>query len=171
MKILVLGGNSQRHYGWIRQLKGALEPFGHEVVLHDYKHWESGDPMADIEYEIGTVARRMADVTSYMIIAKSIGTVIAALGTARGELSPSRIVMLGTPYEGVAGEIPEFISSLEALPYTMFVQNQYDPYGSADGLHKLLTDHSPVHYELTSVPDNTTHDYLDFTFINQLLTK
>lgn len=79
--------------------------------------------------------------------------------------------MLGTPYEGIAGAIPEFLPSLEILPYTMFVQNQYDPYGSADGLHKLLAAHSPVHYELTSVPDNTTHDYLDFTFINQLLTK
>ena len=43
MKILILGGNSPRHYDWIRELGGYLEATGHQVILYDYQHWSKGD--------------------------------------------------------------------------------------------------------------------------------
>lgn len=171
MKVLILGGNSKRHYAWNRQIRDALEQHGHKVILHDYSHWESDAPIADIESEIAAVEMITKDVQDYAIVAKSIGTVIAALAASRGSLSPSRLLFLGVPYMGIAGEVAEFLPSLTSLPQTVFIQNQQDPYGNAEGLQELLNIHHPKTYELVVVPDNDTHDYIDFGLINQALIK
>lgn len=171
MKVLILGGNSKRHYVWNRQIRDALEQHGHEIILHDYSHWESGVPIADIESEIAAAGIAVKGIQDYAIVAKSIGTVIATLATSRGNLSPSRLVFLGVPYGGIAGEITEFLASLTSLPSTIFVQNQQDPYGTAEGLRELLSIHHPRKCELITVPDNDTHDYIDFNLINQALVK
>lgn len=169
MKALLLGGNSQRHYVWIRQLGAALHTHGHDVVLQDYAHWEIGGPLADLNREIELAAKLMRNDGGYVVIAKGIGTLIAALATFRGLLRPSRIVMLGVPYDGIDGQTPEFSPSLPSLPPTVFIQNEFDPYGSSESLELLLKNFPPAEYEVVTVPENDTHDYLDFELISQYL--
>ena len=35
MKVLILGGNSPRHYDWNRQLGAALAKAGYEPIIYD----------------------------------------------------------------------------------------------------------------------------------------
>lgn len=162
MKVLILGGNSPRHYDWNRQLGAALAKAGYEPIIYDYVHWQTGAPLADIEAELSNLRQLMKEEHSYAIIAKSIGTVIATLATARGILRPSRCILLGVPHTGIAGDTADFLPSLATLPRTLFVQNEHDPYGSAEGLDALLERSCPPAYELAVVFGNTTHDYVDF---------
>ncbi len=162
MKVLILGGNSPRHYDWNRQLAAVLGKAGFEPIIHDYVHWQTGAPLADMEAEIASVSEQLKGERGYAIIAKSIGTVIATLAVARGELHPKKCVLLGVPHTGIAGDTADFLPSLATLPRTLFVQNEHDPYGSAEGLDALLERSCPPAYELAVVFGNTTHDYLDF---------
>ena len=168
MKILILGGNSPRHYDWIRELGGYLEVQGHEVILHDYQHWTTGASAANIDAELMQLADRMADQDDYAVISKSIGTVITALGVARGILRPSRCVLLGVPYNGIAGATRDFDTSLKHLPQTVVIQNEHDPLGASDLVASRL---EAVHNDaitLVSTPGDT-HDYRDFSLITRHL--
>lgn len=169
MNILILGGNSAEHYRWIRNVKAALESDHHTVIVHDYRHWRTNAPQADIAYEIEQVAAKLSDQsTDWTIIAKSVGTIIATLGISQGRFTAASCIFLGTPIHGTMGSTPIFISSLTNLPYTVFVQNEFDPFGSAVCLKHTLEG---VHltYRYIVVPHNTTHSYTDYTLLEGLL--
>lgn len=165
MKIVVLGGNNPRHHDWIRELGTTLQAAGHTVILHDYEHWQTGAPLADIDHEIEHLHTLLKTETDYLLIAKSIGTVIATLGVARNRFAPAKCLLLGVPFTGIAGETPEFLPGLATLPRTLFIQNEFDPYGSAEGLDMLLTRSHPSVFDLVVVENNTTHDYTDFDLL------
>ena len=167
--MLVLGGNNPQHAEWIRELGAVLTHAGHSVVLHDYAHWKSGAALADIEAEIQSIAKKMHKKHGFVVVAKSIGTVIASLAIARGMLKPSSCLLLGVPYSGIAGEIQDFLPSLQRLPKTTFIQNEFDPYGGAEGLDALLEVAHPLSYELEVVFDNYTHDYVDYSLVTHSL--
>ena len=169
MNVLILGGNSPRHYDWIRQLGAYLRAQGYEVRLHDYAHWDTGEPATDIDAELGRLRQELADVTEYVIVAKSIGTVIATIGVARGVLTPARCVLLGVPKDGVAGDTPAFLPSVGDLPPTTVLQNEHDPYGSAVAVEEWLKPHANASLRFVTIPTNTTHDYLDFALITDRL--
>ncbi len=171
MHILLLGGNSPRHYQWIRELETVLVAAGHTVVLHDYAHWATGASLADINAEIERLKGSIDSEGDYVVIAKSIGTVIAALAINQGVLHPQKCLLLGTPITGIAGDTPAFAPSLAALPRTVFVQNEYDPYGSAETLNTFLHTYHPAAYELDVVFDNDTHEYVDFERIKHYFKK
>jgi hypothetical protein len=170
MKILILGGNSKRHYEWIRKLGAHLVAAGHEVILHDYRHWATGDEWADADYELARLAELMDGERDYIIVAKSIGTVITVLGVKQGILHPMRCVLLGIPYNGVVDQVPEFDEDLKLLPSTVVLQHEYDPYGSAEDIakHLELADNPAIN--LAAMPGNT-HDYTDFALIERLLKE
>src|SRR5258706_12101649 len=96
MNALILGGESPRHYDWVRTVAEHLKPAFDKVVYLDYRHWSAGGG-SDIEYETAEVAKLTDDLGEYVIVAKSIGTVIATLGIASGTLKPARCVFLGLP--------------------------------------------------------------------------
>lgn len=169
MNVLILGGNSKRHYEWVRSVGAFLEDTGHTAIIHDYKHWSSGEPIADIEHEISVLADKMSEVEDYAVVAKSIGTIISVLAVARGDLRPTMSVLLGIPYLGIASETPEFELSLPKLPKTIIIQNQNDPYGSADYVHDRLQAVPMQQVNFIALPNNDTHDYLDFDFIERQL--
>lgn len=70
MNILILGGNSPRHYDWIRQLGAYFSAQGHEVRLHDYAHWQTGESVADIDMELGRLKRELTDFKEYVSYTK-----------------------------------------------------------------------------------------------------
>lgn len=168
MTILLLGGNHPNHKAWLRQCAAALEQAGHTVALHDYDHWRTGAPDTDIELELERLRATTRRLTDYTIMAKSVGTVIAARGVAQGILRPTQCLFLGVPLDGVAGQTPGFAAELGMLPSVTIVQNQFDPFGSAEVI-KAFTAQMP-NIRLLSVPDVATHDYHDFGFYASLLT-
>ena len=168
MNILILGGNSARHHQWIRELGTFLAKEGNSVVLHDYRHWATGEKSADVEYEAQQLKGVMSGTADYLVIAKSVGTVIATLAVAKGSIQPVGCIFLGVPYEGIAGATREFDPSLSSLPQTIVLQNEHDPLGSAELVKNRLAHAQNI--TVISIPGDT-HDYLDFSDIASYVQK
>jgi pimeloyl-ACP methyl ester carboxylesterase len=164
MNALILGGMSPRHHEWVRQVAAALKPHFDEVRLHDYRHWGHEKDNMNLEYEIAQVAELVKDFGAYVIVAKSIGTAVAALAIARGLISPKRCVFVGFPLKAVETDMPEVAAALSQLPPTVFLHNQQDPLGSAEAVESYLRAHAPASYEFQIVP-GATHDYVAFDLI------
>lgn len=170
MNIVVLGGNSQRHQQWIRDLGGALEPIANKVIIHDYKSWEDGTD-TDVEYEMSAIAPKIAELDDVVIVAKSIGTIVTTLGIASGAFNSTRCILLGLPLSMVHKYFPDLGESFAQLPNVTLVQNETDPYGSVADVEAFVKANAPKNCTLISIPSNETHDYLDFDQIKSLLVR
>jgi len=170
MNILLLGGNSPRHHGWVRELQAHLQDGGDEVTLHDYRHWETGDENADVPYEIDAVSNLANAQEHYMVIAKSVGTVIATRAIAQGKIHPSACVFLGVPHSSLGKHLPDIRQDLGVLPPTVFAQNSGDPLGSADLVKEYVAQNHPATWEFVATPGET-HDYSDFQLIADLAAR
>lgn len=168
MNIVILGGKSKRHYEWIRELKEQLQGLAEEVVIHDYKHWLTYSARVDINEELRRIARTVSSKEPYIIVAKSLGTVLATIGTSKEILDPRACVFLGTPLSVIKEEFPHFQENYHALPRTIFVQNENDPLGSSQELGVFLEAGHPYDWELITLPGDT-HDYTDFDVLYKLL--
>ncbi len=170
MKVLLLGGQSPHHYDWVRELRDIFEEHELEVVLHDYAHWLKDEPNIDFEHELAAVAELAADIEDeYLIVAKSIGTVLAAVGNARGVLRPKGCLLLGFPLTSFEHN-EDVAAALTQLPMTIFVQNEHDPLGSYDALRQYLAPHAPTATVTIPLPGDT-HSYDDLQTIAQLAVK
>ena len=90
MNALLLPGNSSRHSVWVEELKAAVAPCFTVVKTQHYRHWQTGEEWADVDYEITNATEQADGLKPYVIIGKSIGTVIATRGTFEGKLSPPK---------------------------------------------------------------------------------
>ena len=170
MNALLLGGMSPRHKEWVRQVAEALRPHFEEVRFLDYDHWDVAGAEMDVERELARAAELAKDYGEYVVVAKSIGTVLTTLGIFRGQLKPARCVFLGFPYNTVLElpQVTELAKALPRLPYTVFVHNEHDPLGEADVVKQFILAHRPETYEFKIVLDDATHDYVDFGLIARL---
>lgn len=170
MNILFLGGNSPRHEAWIHEMADSLsEPF-ESVVVHDYKHWKTGEPWVDFEYEVGEVGRKMADLEPYIVFAKSIGTMITLKAMHDGLLKPKACVFLGLPLNAITDMRLPAVDWLVATKVPLyFLHNDHDPYGSAEELRAILP--ANINQANITVLPGDTHDYNDIGVMAELLTR
>lgn len=171
MRVLILGGNSPHHHDWVRSLGRFLADRGHDPVLQDYRHWQTGDADADLDHEIAVAGRLMRDKgqdAPTAIVAKSVGCMIAALGAARGVLAPERCLLLGMPLDGIAGQTPDLPAAMRTLPATTLVQHEHDPYGSAATVRAWLATVDAPRVRLVVTPGDT-HAYTDLHRIEREL--
>jgi hypothetical protein len=169
MNVLILGGMSQRHREWVRQVAAVLQPHFAEVRLLDYRHWEQSDTEMDLEYEILQAAELAKDFGEYVVVAKSIGTVVATLANARGLITPRKCAYMGFPLKVVEADLPEVADALLELPVTSFLHNEHDPLGSAESVRAYISAHAPALYDFKTLPGDT-HDYIDLDLIAQVAT-
>lgn len=167
MNALIFGGMSPRHKEWVRQVAENLEPHIDDVRLLDYRHWATPGVEMDLEYEIAQASKLAEGWNDYVVVAKSIGTVMTMLATARQLLSPAYCVFMGLPLNVIEADIPEVARAMPQLPPTHFIHNENDPLGSADSVKNYIEAHAPERYDLLVTPGDT-HDYLDFKLITDL---
>ena len=170
MNALFLAGNSLRHKAWIHEMADALgSPFD-EVVVHDYKHWETGEQWIDIDHEIDAISTETTDLAPYIVYAKSIGTMVALKAMYEKKIKPKSCVFLGLPLNAITDMNLPAAKWLAAVDVPMyFLHNDHDPYGSAAQLCVLLEETAPDAY-IKIVPGDT-HDYLDTEPMAALLSK
>lgn len=167
MNALLLPGNSTRHAEWIEQLADALSPYFDTTKTQHYRHWKTGEQAADVAYEISAAKDNAAQLEPYCIIAKSIGCVIAAKGTADGLLHPEKLILLGVPINGGAPReaFAKFLRTI-SVP-VVIIQNTSDPLGSFDNV-KIAFENVGNHISFVEMPGDT-HDYIDFESIAKLV--
>lgn len=164
MNILILGGRSKRHYEWVRELASKFMGSGLNATYYDYTHWQTDAEKVDIEDEIVSISKFAFSFGEYIIVAKSIGTVIATLGVAAGKLTPKGCVFLGVPANHFGQDLPDIRNLFTRLPKTFFIQNHADPLGSSTDIGEILQDYHPCDWDLIT-NSGDTHDYIDFNGI------
>ncbi len=170
MQVIVLGGQSPRHYEWVREVREALEFAGLPVVLHDYAHWLNGGHEIDFEVELEAFALAASDIDDdYVIVAKSIGCVLTAVALARGLVVPKACLFLGLPLKA-ASQSKELHGGFAELRVTILAQNEKDPLGAFEDVKVFARPLVPPTTVFAALA-GATHDYADFELIAALTTK
>lgn len=131
MNVTALPGRRSETAAW---LKGVLVAAGFpEAVVTRYRHWDTA-----LEASVAFEAARFANQAPPLVIAKSLGTVIAATAFCLHQFRPSAAVLIGTPYAALESRDVGFLRQFSASVRTLFIQQSADPGGSAAELAGAL---------------------------------
>ena len=131
MDITALPGRRSETGPW---LKNVLAAAGFaEAVVTRYRHWDvQFEASADFE------AAQLARQSPRLVIAKSLGTVIAATAYCLDGFHPAAAVLIGVPFAGLAKRELDFLQQFSAAVETLFIQQVADPGGAAAALGEAL---------------------------------
>lgn len=169
MDILILPGNSPHHREWSEQLKQNLEPLRMHTIVQQYQHWKTGREWASVDEELNTTIELTESLGEYVVLAKSIGSIIALKGTATGKIHPKGLLLMGIPLKDTAlsKEVPLWLSQITQP--IIVIQNSHDPLGSYDEVVMTLSATAP---NLTVIEQpGDTHDYTNTALMSACLTK
>ena len=172
MNLVILGGNSPRHHAWVREVAANVGPLFDKVLVWDYQHWQTGEPFCKINLELSKLNETVDSFEPYIIIGKSIGTILASQGVNRGILKPKGLLFFGTPIKSTnpgARPLGKWLSSIDQSKI-IFVQNQNDPFGSYQMLQSRLKDEM-IDDATTIMWPGQTHDYVDYDKMVELSSR
>ncbi len=180
MDALVLGGeNRESNQQWIEQVADVLAPLFNSVTYLTYKHWQGDDIPFDMNHEQRKL-RLMADTfqienRAYIIVAKSVGSVLALREMCDQQIFPFGLVMCGVPYyspedsndkvaKNTAKELPALLATNRTLP-TYILQNPDEKFILPCNLERLLEEQNLTNYTVLQGPGGG-HQY-DVEFLEQ----
>ncbi len=146
---------------WMQDLLSALteDPLGFKI--HEYRHW-SDNSDADVDYEASCLKNISVDI----VIAKSLGTLIATHAFDSFHFTPKNAVLIGTPLKRHSpdnyGLLNKFV---ESVP-TLFIQQTSDFHGSCRDLREVVqTCQNAI---ITEVPGDD-HIYNDIDELQRII--
>jgi hypothetical protein len=131
MQVVALPGRRSETEPWLRDLLLAAGLPDSGVVR--YRHWNS-DAEASVSFE----AALLSNQAPQLVVAKSLGTVIAATAFGHHGFRPAAAVLVGTPFQAIAAEDLRLLQKFAGGVETLFIQQTEDPGGSAAELHDAL---------------------------------
>ncbi|MFA6313994.1 MAG: hypothetical protein WCV99_18855 [Sterolibacterium sp.] len=160
MNVIALPGRNQQTESWLRSvlLEAELPVDG----MLRYRHWDSAVD-ADVDFE----AERLANQTPALVIAKSLGTVIAATAFCLHQFRPQGVILIGTPYGALTPEVLVRIRQLALGAETLFIQQTEDPGGPAS---QIATTLQLSRSEVVSVPGDD-HLYTDIAALAVIIKR
>jgi pimeloyl-ACP methyl ester carboxylesterase len=169
MNLIILPGNSARNRDWGLAAARAYAADFAEIHNQEYQHWQSGEPAINMEAELERLTPVVAAWSEpYRIAAKSAGSLLAILGTARGLLAPERCLFAGLPLNWTEARNWSWEESLlKFTPPTVIIQNDADPYAPAATIALMVEKLQRPNLSLITTP-GANHDYLDFALLNSL---
>ena len=160
MLITALAGRRIETEAWLKSLLDAAKYPDAEVTR--YRHWD-----ADAEASVAFEAARLANQSPRLVVAKSLGTVIAATAFCLHGFHPTIAVLIGIPYVALESNEVQFLRRFAANIDTLFIQQAQDPGGSAALLATAL---QVTRGEVVEVPGND-HLYSDITTLASILDR
>ncbi len=181
--IIVLGGKSiESNQIWVNNVGAALEPYASSpksVKVIEYDHWS-----ITRELNLGTESLKLRDTAKsfteepYLVIAKSIGTVIALRSRDRGLINPAGIVGCGLPFyspanpaesrENLEKDLPRLLEVNSELP-TWIVQNSNERFIHPVTLERYLEINNLHNYKVIK-GTRDVHQY-NILFLAQQVEK
>jgi hypothetical protein len=150
MKAILLGGNSKKsNEEWIEDLKESLSSNFEDIAAVHYDHWDSEDE-ANLEGEKEKVKGILDEIEGdYIIIAKSMGIVIATYLIKKGK-KPKYCIFVGFPLneEDEGSELESNFDGFD-IP-TMFIQNQDERFMNPEQLERKLSEFKVSNFEVIS---------------------
>ena len=161
MKILGLPGVKLATKKWMQDLLLALgeDPLGFKI--HEYRHW-SDNSDADIDYE----ASCLENISVDLVIAKSLGTLIATHAFDSFNFTPKNAVLIGSPLKRHSLDNYSLLNKfVESVP-TLFIQQTSDFHGSCRDLREVVqTWQNAI---ITEVPGDD-HIYSDIDELQRII--
>lgn len=161
MNAVILPGNSPAHAQWLDDAVAFLNPHFDTIHTRHYPHWKSGQEWARVSDEVSELARQDSLHSPYILIAKSIGAVIALHAVIQGVAHPEKIILLGIPHDLLLQTLGA--KDLHKLSVqTVVIQHHADPFGSFEQIAQLFGENSSI--SCIETPGDT-HSYTDFAQI------
>jgi pimeloyl-ACP methyl ester carboxylesterase len=141
MTTLILPGFSPHNQEWAESIKSSLN-LGHEIIVHHWRHWTKGGGLA-LKYELAKIQAEIAG-EKINIIAKSVGTYVAAKIVATNPAQIGKIILCGIPSTSDVREniYKQVFADFPAKKIICF-QNEKDPFASFEEVKKFMWGINP----------------------------
>ena len=149
---LILPGFSIINKIEAESIKIALESNGEQVLLHEWRHWSNESIEWNTDQEIEIIKSKLNTTLPISIVAKSIGTAVAA--ELVQFLNVQNIVLLGIPVNDIDIGKHSIYQNFKGKNITV-IQNNDDSHGTVEQVQSLLKG---VDYKLIGKP-SSTHNY------------
>lgn len=166
MKTLILPGFSVSNKDWADEAKNQL---GAEAVVHEWRHWLTGDDSDFVaDEEVAQVLEKI-DNQKVNLLAKSIGTYIAVKLLERKMVE--KLILCGIPLDFIQKNSLHLdaYKNLASFPAGMAIcfQNDQDPLASYEEIEKFIHQINPS-LQVVSKP-RKDHDYPYFEEFKKFL--
>lgn len=157
MKLFLLPGSDLANKDWAERIRPILGQHADTVQIQNYKHWNTGGSM-NVNQEVASFIETLESYQGpFGVFAKSAGILVALEALAESHEPPSYAIFAGFPLGMAALQDLEVVDLLDTIDFpVLFIQNAYDPTGSAEELRRLTTRIETAEFLL--LPGNS-HDY------------
>ena len=148
MNIIILAGNSHENYTWAQKIKATLGNFA-KITIQDYDHWKSSNKFINMPEEKKKLIEIASGLENYVILAKSIGVILAIQSIYEQNIKPSKCIFAGMAFNWAKENnypIDQWLGSYSIE--TLFIQNENDPAISFEDLRCVINKNNTVNYQL-----------------------
>jgi len=141
MVTVILPGYSAHNKDWLEETARTVNVEG-EVRAIYWDHWTDSEKKFDAK-EKGRLINDIAGVRATDIIAKSIGTLVAAYMILGSPAKIHKVILCGIPFNDISEGDKEIIKlALKSVPPKSVIcfQNEEDPHGTFDQVNNFLSD-------------------------------
>lgn len=154
MNTLILPGFSLRNRVWASALSKEFNGQGISTVVHEWKHWETGNDSDFVEEDEDAKIIKLINDERVNILAKSVGTAVTCRLMREVPEKINKVILCGIPFLNKEKYEPLGNFQIENL---MIVQNSTDPLASHDAIQKFIQNINP---DITVIKkEASTHDY------------
>lgn len=141
MKTIILPGFSPHNKVWAEDIKKDVN-LSHKALVHNWRHWQKGGGLS-LKYEIEAILQRVGN-EKINIIAKSVGTYVAAKILPKMKNQVEKIILCGIPSTSEKRKeiYKEGFADFPAKNIICF-QNEEDPFATYDEVKKFMRRINP----------------------------
>lgn len=171
--LIILPGNGLTNKEWAKKAQDFFASHFQSVSVQYYDHWQNGSELIDMNIEL----RKMTDTIKSLegeivILAKSVGTVLAMFAVHSKSIDVSRIikcVFVGLPPEWARtnGFDIDGWSTAFTIPTTL-IQNDNDPVATAEDIKKEQESGKFKNMTIVEIKGDN-HEYDNFDDIGKYL--
>jgi len=163
MKILGLPGVNPVTLDWMRSLLAALSAPDDEISIREYRHWREG-----VDADRGFEASRLEGLAADLVVAKSMGTLVAVEAWREFAFRPRRALLIGCPLRGHGRDGYAALKTFAGEVPSLFIQQTDDPVG---GFAALAAAMAPVAGARLAEVAGDDHAYRDIDALAGIVAR
>lgn len=154
--ILLLGNNQKASKILFKKIKKKLQKRFDKIITIHYLHWgQVNRKTINLDLELERIVKKIDNniKNDYIIIAKTVGVLVALKGIYEGLLSPKKCIFIGIPIIWARLndlEIDLWLERYNNIP-TLIFQKQEDPSMEYKDLKRYMERMNKKHYEIKKI--------------------
>ena len=166
-KVIILGGNNNHNIKWVNNMRSLYQK-DYEVFGIYYDSWFNYTQL-DFDTELKKIQDLMNNDSEYIIVAKSIGSILSLTGINNGMFAPKKLIVMGLPLKLTETNninLKELLDCASQKQEIMVIQQKYDPLGRTSDIKKLLSDN----IKFVEINGNN-HKYAKYEYIKDIIDE